>query len=200
MEKTYTLPGFLSFTAGCVILMGIITAEAFYPEGYTTTNSEISDLGSTREGLIHQPSAAIFNVTMLISGALIFSSALLILFKQKKLLFTIPFILFGLAVIGVGLFPGNIKIYQGIFALLSFTCGAFSAITSFKLVARPLSWLGILIGITSLIFLFGANNFIPVIGDGGTERWVAYPIVLWLTGLGGYLMGKITVNNSQKLS
>lgn len=26
------------------------------------------------------------------------------------------------------------------------------------------------------------------IGDGGTERWVAYPIMLWLIGFGGYLM------------
>ncbi|MEG4294050.1 hypothetical protein Q5692_35110 [Microcoleus sp. C2C3] len=26
------------------------------------------------------------------------------------------------------------------------------------------------------------------IGLGGTERWLVYPIVLWITGLGGYLM------------
>jgi hypothetical protein len=26
----------------------------------------------------------------------------------------------------------------------------------------------------------------------GTERWLVYPIVLWITGLGGYLMNKNT--------
>jgi hypothetical protein len=26
-------------------------------------------------------------------------------------------------------------------------------------------------------------------GMGGVERWVAYPVVLWVLGMGGYLMG-----------
>jgi hypothetical protein len=36
------------------------------------------------------------------------------------------------------------------------------------------------------------NAFFAFIGDGGTERWVAYPILLWLTGLCGYLMNATT--------
>jgi hypothetical protein len=24
---------------------------------------------------------------------------------------------------------------------------------------------------------------------GGVERWVAYPVVLWVIGMGGYLLG-----------
>jgi hypothetical protein len=27
------------------------------------------------------------------------------------------------------------------------------------------------------------------LGEGGIERWIAYPAVLWLTLFGGYLMG-----------
>ncbi len=41
----------------------------------------------------------------------------------------------------------------------------------------------------SLIFLYGANTFIPYSGAGGTERWVAYPGVFWLMGFGGFLLG-----------
>ncbi len=26
-------------------------------------------------------------------------------------------------------------------------------------------------------------------GSGGVERWVVYPLLLWLTGFGGYLLG-----------
>jgi hypothetical membrane protein len=64
------LPGLLLFLAGSFTLMGIITAEVFYPSGYTTFSSEISDLGSTKPPsiLIYQPSATIFNITMLLSG------------------------------------------------------------------------------------------------------------------------------------
>jgi hypothetical membrane protein len=61
------LSGLLLFLAGSIALMGIITAEAFYPSSYTTFHSEISDLGATKppNSLIYQPSASIFNITML---------------------------------------------------------------------------------------------------------------------------------------
>ena len=30
---------------------------------------------------------------------------------------------------------------------------------------------------------------IPVLGDGGMERFVAYPVVIWAIGFRGYLIG-----------
>ena len=39
--------GTLLFLAGFIVIMGIITAEIFYPYEYTTSDSMISDLGST---------------------------------------------------------------------------------------------------------------------------------------------------------
>jgi hypothetical membrane protein len=55
--------GLLLFLSGAMIIMGIITARAFYPSGYTTAVSEISDLGATvrPNSVTYQPSAAIFN-------------------------------------------------------------------------------------------------------------------------------------------
>ena len=69
--------GTLLFLAGFIALMGIITGEIFYPSGYSNGNSEISDLGSTRppETLIYQPSAAIFNGTMILTGILVLAGA-----------------------------------------------------------------------------------------------------------------------------
>ena len=40
-----------------------------------------------------------------------------------------------------------------------------------------------------LFFLSAYKYFIPYLGVGGTERWVFYPTLFWLTGLGGYLLG-----------
>ncbi len=70
----------------------------------------------------------------------------------------------------------------------------FVQITSFKIVAPPFKYLSILFGsvalLTWFLAVFASAAIISFIGIGGTERWVAYPIMLWLTGFGGYLMNE----------
>lgn len=187
-----TWGGLLVFLAGYIIIMGIITGEIYYPEGYTTAINDISDLGSTRppNSIIHQPSATIFNTSMVMAGVLLCLSSVLFYRHYRKLLFSIPFSLFAIGILGVGIFPGNITPYHGICSLLTFVMGSFSCILSVSIVKRPFGLMGIPIGFASLVFLFGASHFIPFWGSGGTERWVAYPIVIWLIGFGGYTMGK----------
>jgi hypothetical membrane protein len=185
------LSGTLLFLAG-----SIISAEAFYPAGYTTADSEISDLGATvrPNSVTYQPSAAIFNYTMMLAGLMIAIAALLQHKWYKKYLFSIPLLLLGIGMLGVGFFPGNKDPYHGMFALLTFNMGGLMAITSFKIVSAPFKYIGIVFGLITIITLWTASFFIPVIGDGGTERWVAYPVVLWLTGIGGYMLNE---RNSQ---
>jgi hypothetical protein len=48
----------------------------------------------------------------------------------------------------------------------------------------------VVLGAITLITLLFAGMLIPVLGDGGTERWIAYPIIFWITGLGGYFLGE----------
>jgi hypothetical membrane protein len=190
--KNIKLSGTLLFLAGSIILMGIITAEAFYPSGYTTANSEISDLGATvrPNSVSYQPSASIFNYTMMLAGLMITISTFLQHKWFKKYLFTIPLLLLGIGMLGVGIFPGNKDPYHGIFALLTFNMGGLMAIASFKIVSAPFRYIGIVFGLITIITLWTASFFIPVIGDGGTERWVAYPVVFWLMGLGGYILNE----------
>ena len=129
---------------------------------------------------------------MLIAGLLTLTAT----FRQHKhlhkLIFSIPLGLFGLGLTGIGLFPGNMTPYHGIFSLLTFTSGGIAVILSSKVVAAPLKWIGIVFGTvalaTFLSAIFLSKTMFSFIGDGGTERWVAYPILLWLTGFGGYLM------------
>jgi len=66
--------GVLLSIAGAAILMGIITAEALYPAPYNTAENTISDLGGTMPsegGIVLQPSATIFDATMLVTGPMI---------------------------------------------------------------------------------------------------------------------------------
>lgn len=188
------IAGTLLFLAGVIALMGIITGEIFYPEGYSTANSEISDLGATRppNSIITQPSATIFNTTMMVTGLLVFGAAVFVQMERKNLLATIPLAIFGLGVLGVGIFPGNNAAIHPIFALTTFIFGGIAAIASWPITAPPFRYISALLGIIALFSLFGgafAGILIPLLGDGGTERWVAYPILLWTMGFGAYLLG-----------
>ncbi len=197
MHTTTTMlkrAGTLYFLAGSVVLMGIITAEAFYPTGYSTANSEISDLGSTipPASVIYQPSASIFNGTMLVAGLMVLIGTAYLHAFFRKLPVTIPLGLFGLGLVGIGFFPGNHVPYHGLFAMLTFLSGGVSALAVFKISSGPIRYIGLVFGSVALatwfIAVFSPDILFSVIGNGGTERWVAYPIMLWLTGFGGYLM------------
>ena len=189
--KVVNLAGLLLFMAGAIILMGIITAEIYYPSGYSTRNSDISDLGATRppDSIIYQPSASIFNAIMVIGGLLILAASFF-LFKDLNRWGIVLFpILTGIGVLGVGIFPGNMSPFHGILALVAFASGGLSAIISSKVIITPFSYVMVFLGLITLVFLVLNPVFIPILGDGGAERFVAYPVVIWAIGFGGYLAG-----------
>lgn len=188
--------GTLMFLAGVVILMGIITAEIFYPPGYSTAHNEISDLGATRppDSIIVQPSATIFNATMMLSGAMLIASAYFIHRAFSRHLVSVAILVLGVGILGVGIFPGDNAAIHPLFALLTFVAAGISAVVSSRVSGAPFRYFAIVLGAITLGFLvfafFFSSVIFPILGDGGTERWVAYPSVLWLIGFGGYLMGR----------
>ncbi len=192
--KKGAISGIFLFLAGSILLMGIITAEIFYPSGYTTAQSEISDLGATRPlpvSVSYQPSASIFNATMIVGGLLILAASFLLFRTGTKWYLVLFPALLGIGILGVGVFPGNNAFFHPLFALLTFISGGLAAIVSSRMTRAPFSYLLALLGIVSLVFLFFSSVFIPVLGDGGTERFVAYPLVLWMVGFGWYLVGDV---------
>lgn len=191
IKSSLTKSGLLLFLAGFMIFMGIITGEIFYKKSFNTRDNYISELGAPLlpETIAQEPSASIFNYTMIISGLMIMTATFFIQRVFKKLITSVPLGLFGIGILGVGIFPGNIAPWHGIFALLLFIAGGIGAITSYKILSAPLKYLFIFFGIITLVFLIGYKYFVPSLGVGGTERWVFYPELFWMTGLGGYLLG-----------
>ncbi len=182
--------------AGITILMGIITAEAVYPGAYTTHDNEISDLGATvpPNSIIRQPSARIFNSTMIVSGSLILGGAVAVHSGYHTRRATISIALLGLGVLGVGIFPGSRAPMHGIFAMVAFVSGGIACILAAKLLDGPFRYVSTALGAVTLASLATATlaDATPIwdeLGDGGVERWVAYPVVLWLTAFGGYVLG-----------
>lgn len=189
------IAGSLLFTAGVVIFLGIITAEILYP-GYNTAQNMISDLGATEppNSIIIQPSATIFNVSMMVCGLCIILSAYCIHRVLDSSTFTLSLALFGTGALGVGIFPGNYGALHGISALLTFIFGGVAAIMSYRIVASPLRYFSVVLGFIALLdlllyYILAEASPFAIFGIGGLERWIAYPIALWVTGFGGYLMG-----------
>lgn len=191
--------GCLLIAAGFAILMGIITAEALFPVPYDTAQDDISDLASTwrPEDVVRQPSATIFNLTMLGSGLLIAAAALLSRRAATARRIWIPVLVLGVAVFLVGVFPGeNIDgtpSSQGvhpIVSMIAFLSGGLAGVLAFGATAAPFRWVSLALGATSLasVLLSGWLGDTDL-GGGGIERWVVYPVVLWLVAYGGYLLG-----------
>lgn len=191
------LAGAMLFLAGSITLLGIISAEALYPAPYSTGANEISDLGGTRppESVILQPSATIFNASMTLIGAMVIGASALVQRGLRRLPFTIPLLLLGVGALGVGVFPANTGAPHTMSAMLTFIAGGLACVAGALVTRGPFQVLSVMFGAVSLLAL--ASYVLPDAGaplvaleSGGLERWVLYPIVLWITGFGGYLAGR----------
>lgn len=186
--------GTLLTLAGSTILMGIITAEALYPGTFSTGGNEISDLGGTRPpaGIVLQPSATIFNVSMLLIGAMVLAGSWSIERGFGRRSVTLPIALLGIGSLGVGLFPGNTGTPHALFAMATFISGGVAAVSAAQIAAGPFRYLSLLLGTVALgtlgtYMVLGEASPMAAMGVGGVERWIVYPIVLWIVAFGGYL-------------
>ena len=185
--------GGLLLTAGATIVMGIITAEALYTNPYNA-RMEISDLGATENGVVLHPSSTIFNLTMLVAGAMILAAGWFTHRALHRKAITIPTGLLGLGVLGVGIFPGNIHPQHPLFAFTAFVAGGLAVLLSCRVTPQPLRAIFAVMGTVSLGFT-AASMFLLEWGPfarldlGGVERWMVYPVLLWLVAFGGWLAG-----------
>lgn len=192
--------GALLFIGGLQWFMIVMAAETLFP-GYSTRVNDLSDLASTvppNTSLV-QPSAIMFNAATFLFGLLVLISAFLIYSAYGDRLTSVLFAIFGATAMGVGIFPGDAGVIHGLVALITFVASSLAAIAAYRLEKRPFAYISVLIGIFSLIVLFSAffmgifmgapSPFWQIFGRGGEERFVAYPVVLWIVGFGGYLMG-----------
>ena len=113
------------------------------------------------------------------------------LYRDRVL--TVVSTLLGAGVLGVGIFPGNTSPHP-LFAMIAFVFSALTAIAVFRVTSAPFRFMPLsVVGLLSLVALvvgvLGDNSpVVKSIGIGGVERWVAFPIVLWLVFFGGYLL------------
>lgn len=190
----YKAAGIILLVAAVQFFMAVNLAETQYP-GYSISKNTLSALGGTLPPV--EPSATIFNISLILLGILSLSAVCLILKSGGCRLFSSCLILSAIGAIGVGLFPtyaGDTHFY---FNFITFFFGSLAVIFSYRLGLNiPMVIVSIIIGITSLFLIIFTlisgmhNSLINYLGVGGTERLVIYPVLLYLIALGGYLTSR----------
>jgi hypothetical membrane protein len=197
--------GLLLSLAGVAILMGSITAEALHPGPYTTHADTLSHLGAGEPpaSVVVQPSAGVFDGTMLLAGALVLAGAWYAHRALRRKAVTVPTALLGLGVLGVGVFPLTNPGMHTLSALLAFYSGGVAVLLSARVTPSPFRQLWAVLGVLSLVAItlgILAMGWAPVaaLGEGGIERWNSYPIVLWLVAFGSHLIATGAAEPSQR--
>jgi hypothetical membrane protein len=186
--------------AGTLLLVGsfqfviaLVVAEAIYPN-YSTSANYISDLG-----VWGKPSAAIFNISIVLFGLLNLVSSYFIKkhFRLGKIAYW--FSLAALGTLFVGLFPENtllvngFPLIHGIAALLAFIAGGAAAVAAYTYTKTPFKIISIILGAATLVafvlFVTTTDSGYLGLSVGGMERMISYPTLLWTLSLGGYLLG-----------
>jgi hypothetical membrane protein len=190
------IAGTLIAVAGAGILMAIITAEALYPEVYSTAANAISDLGGTEppDSVVLQPSATIFDVSMMLVGSSVAVASWFVHRAYGRWALTVPLLILGVSALGVGLFPGDTGTPHALFAMTTFVSGGVAALCAGIVVGAGFRYLSVALGAVALLSLasyvvLGESSPLMTMGIGGLERWIVYPIVIWLIAFGGYLLG-----------
>ncbi len=180
-----SLLGALLFAGAAQFILVMIVAEALYP-GYSIATNYVSDLGVGSTALL-------FSASVIIYGVSTFSGAV---FGRRTLgtPLTLTLALFGAHSVGVGLVPETIFIPHVTLALIGWFSGVATAIISYRIVRRPLSYFLATLGIIELIAIGMILSPIILghylsIGQGAIERMIVYPSIVWALGFGGAMIG-----------
>ena len=196
-EKEYYKIAGIILLIGCLqFLLAVNLAETQFP-GYSVAKNTLSDLGGTVPPV--EPSAIIFNISVIILGILGLVTVYLILKSGGCRLFSSCLAISSIGAVGVGLFPEYTGSAHIFFALLTFIFGSLAVIFSYRLGLNiPMVIVSMVTGLISLLLIlsffilgFGpANPLIAFLGIGGTERFIVYPVLFYLIALGGYLTSR----------
>jgi hypothetical membrane protein len=177
------LAGVLYFLGGSQFWLVTVFAEATN-RGFSVHTDALSDLGmiGSPTGYAWDPSLFLLGVTWLAAVVLVWRSA----GPKWFVLNLLP----GITTVVIALFPeGSINAIHTTAAYSTFVLGAVVAILDAKMLRSPFRWYSAALGAFSLAVLIGGIALgSGALGYGGAERLVAYPIIAWVIGLGGYLM------------
>ena len=180
--------GIFFAVGGILVLLATTTAEEVVP-GFSVKYQAISTLGGAG-----YPTMLYWDSQILLGGTLWVIGTWIIFRNSKLYLSAINFYLVGIGLILVSLNPWNINPFlHTIGAVCVAFFGATAAILSPRLTGGRARYTSMFMGILSLLALFGNAISATVLGPGGAERLIYYPIFFWAILFGGVLVGETTL-------
>lgn len=193
------LAGIIFFVAVTQFILCLTMAEALYP-GYSVSANYVSDLGVG-------PSAIVFNSSVFVLGLLIAFGAYFLGNASNFKIIRVLLFLMAVGAMGVGILTKDFTAGHGVVSSMAFFFSGLSAITSSRLMKKPLLLMCILLGAMTLaalaLFSIGIvesgsasstvaydSVFYLGLGPGGMERMIIYPSLMWLALFGGQLTTK----------
>lgn len=182
--------GTLFALVGGSFLLVTMLAASIAP-GYDFHDGKISDLGVVGE------TAILFNVLLVAVGALNAIGGWSFYLDHRRRWLLGLYGVAGIGAVGAGVFPLNTGDLHSIFALLAFLFFNLEALGTARVLHGGMRLVSAAAGIVGLVFVVvmlvgdGGNAAVfGPIGHGGSERMIAYPAMIWLLLLGGYLIGR----------
>lgn len=183
------VPGLLLLATGAAFIIVTMLAASIAP-GYDFHGGKISDLGVIGE------TALLFNVLLIAMGLLNAVGGYLLYRSYGHVWLLGMYLIAAVGAAGAGVFPLSTGGLHSIFALLAFVFFNLESLGTAVVVGGLMRILSLLAGIVGLVYVVvmligdGGNAAVfGAIGHGGSERMIAYPVMLWLLAFGGYLMG-----------
>lgn len=183
-------PGALFALVGGSFLLVTMLAASIAP-GYDFHAGKISDLGVVPE------TAALFNVLLVVIGALNLAGGYLYYRAHRRTWLLAIYAIAAIGSAGAGVFPLDRGGLHSIFALFAFVFFNLEALGTAVVVSGLMRAISALAGIVGLLYVVvmilgdaGTDAVFGAIGHGGSERMIAYPAMLWLLVLGGYLIAR----------
>ena len=186
------MAGVLLFLLAAQFMTVIMLAASIAP-GYDYAGGAISDLG------VIPQTAWLFNVSLLAVGLLNIVGGMLFHRSHGHRWLLGLYIVAGIGALGAGLIPLGTSDFHSLFALVAFVFFNLEAIGTGLVVAGPMRYVSMLAGVVGLVFVglmilgdAGTTAAFGVIGHGGTERMIVYPVMIWMLAFGGWLMSAPT--------
>jgi hypothetical membrane protein len=176
------LAGILLFVAIVQFAFLANISQTLY-EGYSLKDTLLSDLGRWE-----QPSAPLFNTSLVIFGILGMGVGI-VLWPDKKLNF-IPllFVLCGIGMLIMAAFPITIEWAHDVGAFLSFVLIAVAALCCYWTFPGPFRHLSLVLGLIGFFteITYKAEIYFGL-GAAGSERMIVYPLFFWVAAFAAVL-------------
>ncbi|MHC1710204.1 MAG: DUF998 domain-containing protein [Methanomassiliicoccales archaeon] len=176
------LAGILLFAAIVQFALLANISQILY-EGYSLKDTLLSDLG-----VWEQPSALLFNTSLVMFGILGMGVGI-VLWPDKKLNF-IPllFVLCGIGMLIMAAFPITIEWAHDVGAFLSFVLIAVAALCCYWTFSGPFRYVSLILGIVGFFTEITYKTEIYFgLGAAGSERMIVFPLFFWMAAFAAVL-------------